>query len=74
MSTPLYIIYELLVRLRELNPQAGEFVSCKRHHLGATVKTTTGTLEIPDKLLMLQFNDPSLISAKEMAALAVELK
>lgn len=61
-----YVIYELLVRLQELDPAVGGYVSFKKIQAGICVQTTNGPLDIPNILLDLQFNNPVAISDSDL--------
>jgi len=74
MQLAVYVIYELLIRVQELNPEAGEYVSYKKISGGVAVRTTTGSIEIPDHLLTEQFNNPASIKEAEILALMESFK
>jgi hypothetical protein len=64
-----YVIYELLIRLQELDPAIGEYLSYKKIKAGIAVQTTTGLLEIPDSILDLQFHNPAAIVYSDLLEL-----
>jgi hypothetical protein len=64
-----YVIYELLIRLQELDPAIGEYLSYKKIKAGIAVQTTTGVLEIPDSILDLQFHNPAAILNSDLLEL-----
>jgi len=68
MQIATYVIYELLIRIKELNPDIGDFVSCRKTDRGVYVQTTSGHLTIPESLYHQQFEDPAKISATELLA------
>jgi hypothetical protein len=74
MQISVYVIYELLIRLQELNPGIGEYVSNKRSADGILVRTSSGTIEIPENILSLQFNNPSSIGQHEILGLLDRFK
>jgi hypothetical protein len=74
MQISVYVIYELLIRLQELNPAVGEYVSNKRSGDGILVRTSSGTIDIPESILSTQFNNPSLITQDEILSLLDRFK
>lgn len=69
MQIATYVVYELLIRLNELNADVGNFVSCKKTEQGILVQTTSGQLTIPESLYRRQFENPAEISAIELLSL-----
>lgn len=69
MQIATYVVYELLIRIKELNPDIGDFISCKKTDRGVYVQTTSGHITIPESLYHLQFEDPSKISNTELLSL-----
>lgn len=69
MQIATYVIYELLIRMKELNPDIGDFVSCKRIEKGILVRTTSAPIVIPENIYQQQFEDPSTISTIELLSL-----
>lgn len=74
MEIATYVIYELLIRLQELNPGVGEYVSSKKSASGVLLKTSTGTIDIPEDLLHRQFHQPALVSQAEMLSMLEHFK
>lgn len=74
MEIATYVIYELLIRLQELNPGVGEYVSSKKSASGVLLKTSTGTIDIPEELLNRQFHQPALVSQEEMQSMLQHFK
>lgn len=66
MQIAVYVIYELLIRVQELNPAVGEYLLNKQTDNGILVRTTGGSIAIPDDILQRQFNDPASISQHEI--------
>lgn len=66
MQLAAYVIYELLIRLQEIDPAVGEYLSYKKISAGIKVQTTGGSLEIPDTLLEQQFHRPEGILAGDL--------
>ena len=66
MEIPVYVIYELLIRLNELNPAVGDYISNKKINEGTLVRTSTGIIALSDGVLSRQFHDPSTISQHEI--------
>ncbi|RQO65208.1 hypothetical protein DBR43_30615 [Pedobacter sp. KBW06] len=69
MQIATYVIYELLIRMQELNPEIGDFVSCKRTENGILVQTTSTPIVIPEIIYQQQFEDPASISTIELLSL-----
>ncbi|PWS26306.1 hypothetical protein DHW03_16090 [Pedobacter yonginense] len=69
MKFPLYLYYEILIRLEEFVPNIGDYLSALEQENDCLIKTTTGQLRISKAVLMKQFNDPNLISKSELAEL-----
>lgn len=69
MQIATYVIYELLIRMKELNPDIGDFISCKRTENGILVKTTSESIIIPENIYQQQFENPSGISKVELLSL-----
>jgi hypothetical protein len=61
-----YVIYELLIRLQEIDPTIGEYQSYKKIKAGIIVLTTIGTFEISDQMLDLQFHNPDAVAASDL--------
>jgi hypothetical protein len=74
MQISVYVIYELLIRLQELNPAVGDYVSNKRSSDGILVRTSNGTIDIPEGILSAQFNNPSSITQNEILNLLARFK
>ncbi len=69
MQIATYVIYELLIRIKELNPDVGDFVSCRKTEHGVYVQTTAGHITIPESIYHKQFEEPTQISASELLSL-----
>lgn len=69
MQIPVYVIYELLIRLQELNPGVGDYMLNKKTANGILVRTSSGTINLPEEILFRQFNDPASISQLELLTL-----
>ena len=74
MQLAVYVIYELLIRLQELDPAVGEYLSYKKISAGIKVQTTTGSLEIPDTLLDQQFHSPESVALADLSVLLGSFK
>ena len=70
MKFPLFLYYELLVRLTEFRPDIGDFVSAFASDSHLVLTTGTGILEISSGLMYRQFNDPDTVSKAEIRKLA----
>ena len=66
---PLYIIYELLIRVNQINPSIGSYNSHSFNTAGAVITTSSGKLRIRKALLNRQFKDPELISSSDLILL-----
>lgn len=69
MQIPVYVIYELLIRLQELSPIIGDYLQNKTTKDGILVQTSMGIISISEDILFRQFNDPSSISKLELLSL-----
>ncbi|MEJ2880272.1 hypothetical protein [Pedobacter sp. GR22-6] len=74
MQLSVYVIYELLIRLQELNPAVGEYLSYKKISAGIKVQTTTGSLEFPDTMLDQQFHHPESVAPADLNLLLGSFK
>ena len=74
MKFPLYLYYELLVRITEFRPDVGEYLSVFAADSYVLVNTSTGFVEIPTAILYRQFNDPDTISIHEIKQLSREFR
>lgn len=61
-----YVIYELLIRLQELNPGVGEYVSNRKTEHGILVRTSTGVIPIPEDILLRQHSNPTGVNQQEI--------
>ncbi|TCD25594.1 hypothetical protein EZ456_15155 [Pedobacter psychrodurus] len=69
MNFPLYIYYELLIRLSEIEPEIGHCVSSTANEGVYILRTTNGTVKVPLNFLKRQFEDPNLINKDELVEL-----
>ncbi|WP_316793946.1 hypothetical protein [Pedobacter frigoris] len=74
MEIATYVIYELLIRLQELNPGVGEYVFSKRNDSGVLLRTSTGSIDISEELLNKQFHHPSSIDQDDISTLLKNFK
>lgn len=74
MSIPVFVFYELLIRLSELNPDVGDYFSHTLLEKEVILKTTTGMIKVPLNLVKKQFADPKLIATSELSALLDQFK
>lgn len=74
MSFPLYIYYEILIRLSDFLPHIGEYLSFQEFEGHYTIKTTTGELMVSEEILTKQFKDPALLTSIDLAHLAGDYK
>jgi len=70
MKFPVFLYYELLVRLAEFRSDIGDFVSVFASDSHLVLTTATGILDIPSELMYRQFNDPDTISKEEIRKVA----
>jgi hypothetical protein len=70
MNFPLYLYYEMLIRVSEFQPEVGDYQFVSITHEIASIKTTTGELKVATEILLKQFHDPDMISAAEIKQLA----
>lgn len=74
MNFPLYIYYELLIRLSEIESEIGHYVSSTANEEVCILRTTNGTVKVPVNFLKRQFEDPNLINKDELVALSKDFK
>jgi hypothetical protein len=70
MNFPLYLYYEMLIRVSEFQPEVGDYQFVSVSNEIAAIKTTTSELKIANEILLKQFHDPDLISAAEIKQIA----
>ena len=70
MNFPLYIYYELLIRLSEIESEIGHYVSSTANEEVCILRTTNGTVKVPVNFLKRQFEDPNLINRGELVELS----
>jgi len=63
---PVFVIYELLMRIHQNNPAIGAYASHSFNSSGAVVITTTRTVKIRTAILNRQFRDPNLVSEDDL--------
>ena len=66
MNFPLYIYYELLIRLSEIESEIGHYVSSTADQEICIIRTTNGTVKVSVNVLKRQFDDPNLIGSEEL--------
>jgi hypothetical protein len=69
MQLAAYVVYELVIRLQQIDPAVGEYLKYNKVNGGIRVHTTTGFFEIPDTILDLQFHNPDKISAAALKSI-----
>ncbi|WP_293741477.1 hypothetical protein [uncultured Pedobacter sp.] len=74
MNFPLYIYYELLIRLSEIESGIGDYVSSDANDENCVLRTTNGIITVPINLLRRQSADPNLINLDELIALSKNFK
>jgi len=74
VNFPLYIYYELLIRLSEIESEIGHYVSSTVNEEVCILRTTNGTVEVPVNFLKRQFEDPNLINKDELVTLSKGFK
>lgn len=71
---PVFVIYELIIRLSEIEPGIGDYISGTHHDEGIIIKLSNGTLFIPDSVLQMQFKDPELLNKTDLLQLLTQYK
>jgi len=74
VNFPLYIYYELLIRLSEIESEIGHYVSATENEEVCILRTTNGTVKVPVNFLKRQAEDPNLINKDELIALSKGFK
>jgi len=67
---PTYAIVELLIRLTQYNASIGDYKGHAPYDNNVIVKTSTGTIVFPEKLILKQFESPEAIAEAELTAAA----
>lgn len=70
---PVFVIYELLSRIHQIDPKIGTYVSHQYNTSGAVIVTTTGTIRIRKAILNRQFKDPDLVLESDLRLLTEKL-
>ena len=70
MPVPVFVIYELLIRIHEHDPSIGSYVSHNFNNTGVVIFTTTKKIKIRNAILNRQFKDPELIFDADLLLLA----
>lgn len=65
-NLPTYAIVELLIRLEKHNPSIGGYKNHTELDQGVIVKTSGGSIEFRKELVEQQFQNPELITEKEL--------
>ncbi|ETZ24885.1 hypothetical protein [Pedobacter sp. V48] len=74
MKFSVYVIYELLMKVQELESEIGDYQSYRKINAGISVITTRDSFDIPAYLLDKQFNNPALISDDDILGLLTTYK
>lgn len=74
MKFPLYIYFEILLRLSEFVPNIGNYRSVSEIDGMCLIRTSTGQIEVPKDLLALQFSAPDEISRERLLELGKEFQ
>lgn len=70
MPIPIFVIYELLLRIQQLDPSVGSYQSHTFNTTGAVVITTTRKVRIRKAILNRQFKDPELVLESDLLLIA----
>ncbi len=70
MKLPIFIIYELIIRLQEFHENIGDYEMHYYSDYGLTIKTSSGSININKEIVDKQLLDPSLVSKDELILLA----
>jgi hypothetical protein len=73
-TLPTYAIVELLIRLEKHNNAIGDYKGHAAYDTEVIVKTSNGSVILPEVLIIRQFESPELITDKELASLAGQFK
>ncbi|MGN8059531.1 hypothetical protein ACTJKN_24840 [Pedobacter sp. 22163] len=74
MNFPLYIYYELLIRLSEIESEIGHYVSSTANEEVCILRTTNGKVNVPVNFLKRQSEDPNMINKDELVTLSKGFK
>jgi len=68
-EVPLYVFAELLMRLKEMKAELGDYRTVNKTSDGYILYTTEGMIEIPLHMLKTQFEHPSEIESERLKSL-----
>ena len=69
MEYPIFIYHELIIRLREIEPNLGGFSTVNVQADHCVIFTTSGSFRVGDDLLDKQYRDPKTIGSEDLQAL-----
>jgi len=70
VNFPIFVFHELIVRLSEINPIIGRYISNEPKADSYIITTYNGTLIIPSHFLQMQYENPKLMDMVDLAMLA----
>ncbi|SEA65933.1 hypothetical protein [Pedobacter hartonius] len=70
MPIPVFVIYELLLRVQRFDPSIGSYKSHTFNTSGAVVITSNRKLRIRKAILNRQFKDPELVFESDLLLIA----
>jgi hypothetical protein len=73
-TLPTYAIVELLIRLEKHNEAIGDYRGHAVYDTEVIVKTSGGSIILPESIITRQFESPELIVDNELASIALLFK
>jgi hypothetical protein len=73
-TLPTYAIVELLIRLEKHNGAIGDYRGHAVYDTEVIVKTSGGSIILPESIIIRQFESPELITDNDLAPIALLFK
>ena len=74
INLPTYAIVELLIRVTPFNSLIGHYKNHSINNDGAIVNTSSGSILIPESLIIDQFKNPEMVTEKILLDMALSFK
>jgi hypothetical protein len=74
VNYPIFVFHELVVRLTEVNPSIGKYLSQVAKGETFILTTVNGTVIVPLHFIQLQYENPKQINSTDLSILAHNFK
>jgi hypothetical protein len=74
MEYPIFIYHELIIRLREIEPNLGSFSTVNFQPDHCVIFTSAGSFRVGDDLLEKQYRDPKTIGREHLQDLLADFQ